>query len=181
MGLDAAIGHGEGIDGLHFVADGDAASASDALVGIADNGERAVVHRFFDQDVGQGVGVHAQVVGQGLKLAFVVGHAGGAHDFVVGKDHFHEGLAVGAQFFGIGADLHPFGDGSAASTLGSGIAGQFNHANTAVGSGRQIGMVAQAGDVETVLVRGLNDGHGIRNFQMMSIYPDVDCFSHNSL
>lgn len=108
----------------------------------------------------------------------VVRHARGANDIVVGQDHFHQGLAVGAKFFGVGDNLQTFGHRGTASAFGNRASGEFHHADAAIGRGRQIGMVTEPGDVDPVLVGGFYDGHGVWNFQMLTIDPDIYSFSH---
>jgi hypothetical protein len=75
--------------------------------------------------------IHAELPGERLQFAVVVGHADGADVVALGKEQLERHPAVFAQALGVGVDLHALGDSGRAGRQELWHAGHLDKAHPA--------------------------------------------------
>ena len=178
QGLEAAVLSVQDADFLDLVADADAAAAEDALGHVAGEG-------FADVDVAEVLLAFvaafgdAQLQAQSLQFAGLVAFAGQAVAVMVGDQQLVQDLAGFAYALGIGEDLHTVaGFDHAGGLQTAGVAHFLDHADTAGAELVDAFQIAQAGDMDAVLLGRLEDGASLSGFAFDAIDGEFDHFGH---
>ena len=180
QGLEAAVLSVQNAHFLDLVAHADAAAAEDALGHVAGEGFAhvdvaevllALVAAFGD----------AQLQAQSLQFAGLVAFAGQAVAVMVGDQQLVKDLAGFADTLGIGEDVHAVACFHHAGGLqAAGVAHFFDHADTAGAEFMDAFQVAQAGDMDAVLLGCLQDSAALSGFALDAIDGEFDHFGHGN-
>jgi hypothetical protein len=121
-------------------------------------------------------GVEAVVVGVVLEVALAALVADGAVQGVVGQQELHDAAAGVAGGFGVCVNLHGGGDLGAAGGDRFGALLDLDQTHAAVAGYFQAFVVAEAGDLDAVLLSGLEDGEVVLYLVGFVVDEDFDLF-----
>ena len=102
--------------------------------------------------------LHAVIAAELLQLAVARPHAGQAFFLMGGEDQLQRGAAGFLHLFGVGAHLHPFGNGIDTGGHQAAGAGGFHHADAAGADLVDILQIAKGGDFHPGIAGGLQNG-----------------------
>ncbi len=95
--------------------------------------------------------------GHVLQFALAAGIADRAVEGMVGEQDFKRGLARLHHLLGLRLHHHAFGDGRGAGGLHLGHLFDFDQAHAACALERESGVVAEGGNLDAILLAGLNE------------------------
>ncbi len=176
-GLSAASLVLDRVDALHLLAHFDAAAAVDALVAVEHDRVVGVVDRPIDDEVVEADLAQAEFSREALQFAIVVACAGEAFLGMVGKDEFKHSPSRLDDFRIVGDDAHSLGDLGAARAEHARRSFLAHDADAAGRPCREIGIVAERGDLYVGLFSGGEDGCSLRHLQGFSVYFDVNHYA----
>ncbi len=148
------------------------APAEDAAVHVVDEKGVALVHLEALDAAGHARGGHAHVLNEGLQLALAVFGAGGAVLGMRRQQQLHGEIAQLVDPLGFRADDHALRRLELARGLHALLPLHLHNAEAAGAQLRQIGMVAEMGDVNAVLQCGLEDVHALLNAKRAAVDRD---------
>lgn len=155
----------------------DAPAAKDAAVHIVDDQRVLVVlGKALDAGMHPGGG-NTHVLDEGLQFTAAVLGAGGAVLRVGSQQQFHGQLALGGNAGAVGGDLHAFLYGQFAGRLYVFLPVHLHNAQPAGPDVRQVGVVAQMGNVDAVLQSGFQHVHAGVHLQAFAV--DFNGNAHN--
>ena len=178
VGIKSALVCTDNADALHYLTSGNATTAKDALVVIADDGGRGIylVVILFALEC---VLVYSVLVAELLKLAGGGAYARETSLVVVGENELKVGLSCSVDLGSIGEDGHTLGYGVNASgyhAIGSAALGYFNKAETASADLVDILKIAKSGNIDFCDTGSLKDGHTLIYGVISAIDLDINFF-----
>jgi hypothetical protein len=168
VGVAGAVGDVPHAGGLHLGAHVDAAQALDALVVVADEGERRVPC-LARQVLLVGKVEDAEVVGEGLQRAVAGAHAGGALRVVLREQELHVGLAGHADLRAVRAHDHAVEDVVVAGRDQLVDALDLHDADAACAHLVEVLQIAQRRDLDACRTGRLQDGGVLRDRDLLAV------------
>ena len=154
-----------------------AAPAEDTAVHVVDNQRVTLVHLETFNAAGHACGRHTHILDKGLQLTLAVLRAGGTVLGMGSEQQLHGEIAKSADLFGLGADDHTLLRAELTGRMHPFLPFYLYNAEAAGAQLRQIGMVAEMGNIGAVLQRGLQDIHALLDLKRPAV--DLNRYSHN--